>query len=86
MGTIIRDSRVGYYIFIYYAYFLETANLKNNSLLVKTMFIVCTIPCQTLFAPNLILIGVVLERGLEENSCSESFYKTEEVINEELTS
>ena len=34
----------------------------------------------------LILTGVVLERSLEENSCSESFYKIGEVINERFTS
>ena len=70
----------------HFAYFLGTANLRNNSLLVRTISIVCTIPCQRLFVPNLILIGVVLERSLEENSCSESFYKTGEVINEGFTS
>ena len=44
---------------------------------------VCMIPCQRLFVPNLILIGIVLERSLEENSCSESLYKTRKVINED---
>ena len=86
--TDIDESfrKLDYYIFIYYAYFLGTANLRNNSLLVRTISIVCTIPCQRLFVPNLILIGVVLERSLEEKSCSESFYKTEELINEGFTS
>ena len=74
------------YIFIYYVYFFGTANLRNNSLLARTISIVCTIPCQTLFVPNLLLIGVVLERTLEENSSSEFFYKTGEVINEGFTS
>ena len=78
--------KLDYYIFIYYAYFLGTANLRNNSLLVRTISVVCTIPCQRLFVPNLILIDVVLERSLEENNCSESFYKTGEVINEGFTS
>ena len=52
----------------YFAYFLGTANLRNNSLLVRTISIVCTIPCQRLFVPNLIFIGVILESSLEENS------------------
>ena len=43
------------------------------------------IPCQRLVVPNLIFIGVVLGRGLGENSFSESFYKTWEVINEGFT-
>ena len=62
-------------------YFLGTANLKNNSLLVRTISITYPIPCD-LFVPNLIFIGVVLGRSLEENSCFVSFYKTGEVINE----
>ena len=37
---------------------------------------------QRLFAPNLIFIGVVLGKSLEENSSSESFYKTGEVVDE----
>ena len=78
--------KLDYYIFIYYAYFLGTANLRNNSLLVRTISILCTIPCQRLFVPNLILISVVLETSLEVKSCSESFYKTEELINEGFTS
>ena len=40
------------------------------------------IPCQRLFVPNLIFIGVVLGKSLEENSSSESFYKTGEVVDE----
>ena len=47
---------------------------------------VCTILCQRYFVPNLIFIGVVLERSLEENCYTESFYKTREVINEGFTS
>ena len=70
----------------HFAYFLGTANLRNNSLLARTISVVCTIPCQTLFDPNLIFIGVVLERSLEENSYPGSFYKTGEVINEAFTS
>ena len=46
----------------------------------------CTIPCQRLFVANLVFIGVVLERSLEENSYPESFYKIREVINEGFTS
>ena len=69
-----------------FAYVLGKVNLMNNSLLVRTILIVCTIPCQRFVVPNLIFIGVVLERSLEENSCSESFYKIREMINEGLTS
>ena len=68
------------------AYFLGTANLMNNSLLARTISMVCTVPCQKLFVPNLVFIGVVLERRLEENSYPGSFYKIGEVINEEFTS
>ena len=64
-------------IWKHFAYFLETAYLRNNSLLVRSKSIVCTIPRQRHFVPNLIFIGVVLERNLEENSCSESFTKPE---------
>ena len=46
----------------------------------------CTISCQRLFVPNLVFIGVVLERSLEESNYPESFYKTGEVINEGFTS
>ena len=70
----------------HFAYFLGTANLKNNSLLARTISRVCTIPCQKLFVPNLIFIGVVLEISLEENSYPESFYKTGEVITEGFSS
>ena len=55
--------------------------LRNQSLMVRTMCIVCTIHCQRLFVPNLIFIVVVLEKGLKENSSSKSFFKTGEVIN-----
>ena len=58
-----------------FVYFLGTPNLRNNSLLIRTISIVCTIPCQRRFVPNSIFIGVVLERSLYENSCSESFLK-----------
>ena len=46
---------------------LGTANLRNNSLLVRTISIACMIPSQTL---NLIFIGVVLGRSLGESSGS----------------
>ena len=69
-------------VFKDFAYFLGATNLRNNSLLVSAI----SIPCQGLFAPNSVFIGVVLGRSLEENSCSESFYKTIEVINEGITS
>ena len=69
-----------------FTYFLATANLRNNSLLVRAISIVSTIPCQRLFVSNLMFIGVVIERSLKKNSSFESFYKTEEVINEEFTS
>ena len=83
------------YVFLYYSTWrslkafcllLGTANLRNNSLLVRSNSIVFTILCQGYFILKLIFIGVVLERSLEENSCSESFYKTGEVINEGFTS
>ena len=70
----------------HFANFLGTVHLRNNSLLARTIFIVCTIPCQRLFVPNLIIIGVVLERSLKENSYPESFLKTGEVKNEGFTS
>ena len=70
----------------HFASFLGTANLRNNSVVARSISIVCTIPCQRLFAPNLIFIGVVLERRLEENSYPESFYETGEVISEGFTS
>ena len=35
-----------------------------------------TIPCQRLFVPNLVFLDVVLGKSFQENSCSESFYKT----------
>ena len=63
-------------VFKNFTFFLRTVNLRNNSLLVRTTSIACTIPCQILFVPNLILVGVVLGRSLADNSCSESFYKT----------
>ena len=66
--------------------FLGTANLRNNSLLAKTISTVCTIPCQRLFIPNLIFIVVVLKRRLEENSYPEPFYERREVISEGFTS
>ena len=47
-------------VFKDFAYFLGKANLRNNSLLVTTISITCTTPCQRLFVPNLIFVGVVL--------------------------
>ena len=46
-------------VFKGFAYFLRIVNLRNKSLLVKTICITCTIPCQRLFFANLIFIGVV---------------------------
>ena len=55
---------------------LVTANLTNNSSFLLENDHICSnhdsIRCQRLFAPNLIVLGVVLERCLEENSCSQS--------------
>ena len=88
-------SKLEYYIFFTilpkvifrdFAYFLERAKLRNNSLLVRTTLIASMIPCQRRFIPNLILIVAVLGKILEENSCTEHFYKTGEVINEGFTS
>ena len=58
----------------------------NNSLLVRTISITCTIPCQRFFVPNLVFIDAILGKSLQENSYSESFYKIGEVINEGFTS
>ena len=69
-----------------FVYFLGTANLRNNSSLVRTISIACMILCQRLIVPNVILIdSVVLGRSLGKNSCSEYFYKTREVIDEGST-
>ena len=57
-------------VFKDFAYFLGTANLRNNSLLVRSIFIACTIPCQKLFLLKLIFIDIVLGISVEENSCS----------------
>ena len=54
-------------VFKDFAYFLGTSNLKKNSLVVMTISMACTIPCQKLFFPNLICTGVVLGRSLAEN-------------------
>ena len=70
----------------HFAYFLGTTDLRKNSLLPRTISMVYTIPYQRLFVPNLVFIGVVLERSLEESNYPESFYKTGEVINEGFTS
>ena len=53
-------------------------------IVVRTITIACMIPCQKLIVPNFIFIGVLLERDFWGNSCSESFYKTREAINEGL--
>ena len=66
-------------------YVLGTANLKNTSLLVRTISIACTIACQRLFIPNSVSIGFFVGTGLEENGCSTFFYQSEEVINEGFT-
>ena len=60
-------------VFKDFSYFLGTANLTNNSLLVRTKSIVCMISRPRLIALNLIFIGVDLGKRLVENSCSESF-------------
>ena len=64
-----------------FAHILGTANLKNNSLLVRVISIACLIP-----SPNTVILGVILGRSLERNSFSECFHRTREVINEGLTS
>ena len=64
-----------------FAYILGTANLKNNSLLVRVISIACLIP-----SPNTVILGVILGRSLERNSFSECFHRTREVTNEGLTS
>ena len=72
-------------VFKDFAYILGTVNIRNNSLIVRTVCITYMIPCYRLIVPSLILITVVLGRSLGENTCSESFYKTREVINEGFT-
>ena len=47
--------------------------LRNKSLLVVATSITCTIPCQRLFVPNFVFVGVIFGTSLEENSCCESF-------------
>ena len=58
-------------VFKDFAYFLRIANLRKNSLLilVRTMYMTCTIPCQRLSVPNLTFIGAGLGRSFEEKSC-----------------
>ena len=46
----------------------------------------CTIHCQSLFVPTLIIFDVVLKRILEENSCSECLEKIEEVMSQSFSS
>ena len=56
----LLHSRLIYFLFTIphkvafkdFAYFLGTANLRNKSLLVRTISNECTIPCQTLFVPK----------------------------------
>ena len=72
-------------VFIDFIYFLGIVNLRNNPLLVRTISIACMIPCQRIFAPNLIFTGVVLGRSLWENRCSGYFYKNWTCINKGLT-
>ena len=67
----------------HFVYFLGTANSANYWSGPYPSYV--WFPVKD-FVPNLILTDVVLERSLEENSCSESFYKTGEVINEGFTS
>ena len=67
-------------VFKNFTFFLRTVNLRNNSLLVRTTSIACTIPCQILFVPNLILVGVVLGRSLADNTALNLFTKPGEVI------
>ena len=50
------------------------------------MSIECTISCQRLFVPYLIILDVVLKRSFKENSCSECLGKNEEEIKEGFTS
>ena len=62
------------------------------------MSIECTISCQRLFVPNLVVkyfkegwdvafdVGVVIKSHFKENSCSECLDKTEEVIKDRFTS
>ena len=51
-------------VFKDFPYFLGTDNLRNNSLLVRTISIACKIACQRLIVPNLLFIGVVLGKSL----------------------
>ena len=89
----ILQIRLSYFLFSIshevvfrdFDHFLETANLRNISLLVKTITTACTIPSQKQFVLNLIFISVVLGSDLKENRCSEYFYKTKEMINEGFT-
>ena len=69
-------------VFKDFAYFLGTANLRNNLLLVRTILvrpisIACTIPCQKLIVPNLIFSGVVLGRRLGKITALNHFTKPE---------
>ena len=53
-------------VFKDFACFLGTANLRNNTLLARTISIACMIPSERLIVPNLIFIGVVLGKRLGE--------------------
>ena len=61
----------------HFAYFLGTADLRDNSLLARTISMACTIRYQRLFVPKLVFIGINLERSLEKNSCLNLFRKPE---------
>ena len=57
-------------------YEIKTANLRNNSLLVRTIFVTCMIPCRRLAVPNLIFIGTVSGKSWGKKSCFESFFNS----------
>ena len=51
--------------------------LRNKSLLVVATSITCTIPCQRLFVPNFVFVGVILGTSLEEIAAVNHFKKPE---------
>ena len=69
-----------------FAYLLGTAILTKTPLCLqrRTISIAYAISSQRLFVPSFIMLGVVLERGLVESSCSEAFDKIREAINNVL--
>ena len=78
--------KLDYYVFIYFSTWsslqafcllLGTADLRDNSLLARTISMACTIRYQRLFVPKLVFIGINLERSLEKNSCLNLFRKPE---------